>query len=82
MTDINLLILLIGVVPMDLLAWIRLMVLGGCFSIDSYNEALLNIGYLSYERGDVPCPVPTTGKVQKLRGKAIRAVHDDWTVII
>ena len=60
-----------GVVPEDLLSIIRILSSGGVFTIEKYNETLLSLGFSSYEAGDKPCPVPTSSKVKKLKGKAV-----------
>ena len=75
-----------GVVPLDLLAIIRILAKNGQFSIFQYNEALKRLGFRSYESSDKPCPVPVTysKKVTKLKGKAISHwVHvRNWPLII
>ena len=67
-----------GVVPIDLLAIIRILVRNGHFSIVQYNEALRRLDFTSYEKDDKPCPVPVSfsKKIFKLKGKAIRGVHE------
>ena len=62
-----------GVVPMDLLAIIRVLVSKHHFTVAEYNGALTGLGFPSYEAGDKPCPVPATrsSKVTKLSGKAV-----------
>ena len=73
-----------GVIPEDLLGIIRILSSKGWFTINQYNNALQNIKYLSYERGDKPCPVPTKSGVQKLKGKAVSNwVHlRNWPFVI
>ena len=73
-----------GVIPEDLLGIIRILSIKGWFTLDQYNKALQNIGYLSYERADKPCPLPTSSKVKKLKGKALSNwVHlRNWPLVI
>ena len=73
-----------GIIPEDLLGAIRILSSKGLFTLLQYNEALKNIGYTSYESGDKPCPVPTSSKVKKLKGKAVsNLVHlRNWPLII
>ena len=63
---------------------IRILSAKGWFSIDQYNNALLRLGYLSYESGDKPCPLPTSSKVKKLKGKAVSNwVHlRNWPLVM
>lgn len=61
-----------GVVPEDLLGIIRILAVKGWFSLDQYNIALAGLRYTSYEKNDKPCPVPTSSKIKKLKGKAVR----------
>ena len=62
-----------GVVPVDLLAIIRLLSRSGHFSISQYNEVLKRLEFASFESSDKPCPVPLSQskKFTKLKGKAI-----------
>ena len=62
-----------GVVPIDLLAIIRVLVSKHHFTVAEYNAALTRLGFSSYEAGDKPCPVPASrsSKVTKLSGKAV-----------
>ena len=63
---------------------IRILSAKGWFSIDQYNNALVRLGYLSYESGDKPCPLPTSSKVKKLKGKAVSNwVHlRNWPLVM
>ena len=71
--EINLVFPILGVVPVDLLAIIRLLAKNGQFSLTQYNEALNKLKFSSSESSDKPCPVPLSlsKKFTKLRGKAI-----------
>ena len=73
-------------VPLDLLAIVRILVAKGHFTIIEYNDALKKLGYFSYESSDKPCPVPQSKskKIYKLSGKAISHwVHiRKWPLII
>ena len=71
-------------IPLDLLAIIRIISLQGCFTIVQYNNALIKLGYPAYESGDKPCPVPEKSSIKKLKGKAVSNwVHlRNWPLII
>ena len=73
-----------GVIPLDLLAIIRILSRQGWFTIVQYNAALANLGYPAYEGGDKPCPVPDKSNVKKLKGKAVSNwVHlRNWPLIV
>ena len=63
---------------------IRILSVKGWFTLDQYNKALQTLVYLSYERVDKPCPLPTSSKVKKLKGKALSNwVHlRNWPLVI
>ena len=73
-----------GIIPQDLLGIIRILANNGQFSISQYNSALHRLGFLSYERNDKPCPVPTSPKVKQLKGKAVSQwVHlRNWPLVV
>ena len=60
-----------GVVAEDLLSIIRTLAFKGWFSIDSYNSALKDFKWFSYETSDIPQSVSTSRKSNKLKGKAV-----------
>ena len=64
-----------GIIPSDLLGIIRILSVNGGFSLSQYNDALYRLGFHSYESNDKPCPVPTSSKFRKLKGKAV----SHWT---
>ena len=76
--------LVLGVIPGDLLAIIRILSRQGSFTIVQYNEALINLGYPAYESSDKPCPVPEKSNIRKLKGKAVSNwVHlRNWPFIV
>ena len=71
-------------IPEDLLGIIRILSAKGWYTLEQYNNALKNLGYQSYERGDKPCPVPTKISVKKLKGKAVSNwVHlRNWPLVM
>ena len=60
-----------GVIPSDLLAINRILLLKGWFSLSQYNSELENFEFSSYERNDKPYPLPSQKSVKKCRGKAV-----------
>ena len=73
-----------GVIPEDLLSIIRTLSSKGWLSVESYNLALKNLKWSSYESGDKPQSVPQVNKVKKLKGKAVSNwVHmRNWPLIM
>ena len=74
----------LGVIPEDLLAIIRILESRGVFTIDQYNQCIERLEFSSYESGDKPYPVPISKKVKKLKGKAVSNwVHlRNWPVLL
>ena len=60
-----------GVIPQDLLGFIRIFIEKKWFSLEQYNEALKNLKYSSQESANKPQEVPKSPKVKKLPGKAV-----------
>ena len=60
-----------GVIAEDLLSIIRILSHKRWFSLKDYNKRLKFMKWFDYEVKDKPKPVPETGNVLKLKGKAI-----------
>lgn len=61
-----------GVIAEDLLSIIKCLASKGWFTLELYNKALKDLGWVSHEAPDKPQSVPIGRQVKKLKGKAIR----------
>ena len=73
-----------GVLAEDLLSIIRTLSSKRWFSVETYNIALRDFGWFSYEQTNKPQSVPTSNKSGKLKGKAVSQwVHiRNWPLIV